>query len=101
MLSSARYPSTLFGPLALPGIAPHSIDVFAVLRACHGAFALLPFLAFTAHMTAVLFHTLVLRTGSSIAWRRGVPNPPPRCRTEPELKSEADGLPARVGIGRI
>lgn len=61
MLSSARYPITLFGPLALPGIAPHTIDVFAVLRACHGAFALLLFLAFTAHMTAVLFHTLVLR----------------------------------------
>lgn len=61
MLSAARYSITLFGPLALPGIAPHSIEVFAVLRECHGAFAVLLFLAFTAHMTAVLFHTLVLR----------------------------------------
>lgn len=61
MLSAARFPITLFGPLALPGIAPHGIDVFAAIRACHGAFAVLLFLAFTAHMTAVLFHTLVLR----------------------------------------
>ncbi|MGV0040094.1 cytochrome b/b6 domain-containing protein [Mycobacterium colombiense] len=61
MLSAARFPITLFGPLALPGIAPRNIDVFAVLRECHNAFALLLFLAFTAHMTAVLFHTLVLR----------------------------------------
>ena len=61
MLSAARFPITLLGPVALPGIAPRNIDVFAVLRECHGAFALLLFLAFTAHMTAVLFHTLVLR----------------------------------------
>lgn len=61
MLSAARFPITMLGPLALPGIAPHSIDVFAVLRECHGAFAFLLFLAFTAHMMAVLFHTLVLR----------------------------------------
>lgn len=61
MLSAARFPVTLLGPVALPGIAPRNIDVFAVLRECHNAFALLLFLAFTAHMTAVLFHTLVLR----------------------------------------
>ena len=61
MLSAARYPITLVGPLRLPGIAPHGIDVFAVLRECHGVFALLLFPTFTAHMCAVLFHTLVLR----------------------------------------
>ncbi|BBY39808.1 cytochrome b [Mycobacterium mantenii] len=61
MLSAARFPITLVGRLALPGIAPRNIDVFAVLRQCHGVLALLLFLAFTAHMTAVLFHTLVLR----------------------------------------
>lgn len=61
MLSAARFPITVLGPLAVPGIAPPNIDVFAVLRACHGAFALLLFLAFTAHVTAVLLHTLVLR----------------------------------------
>ncbi len=61
MLSAARFPVTLFGPLHLPGIAPHNIDVFAVLRECHGASAFLLFLTFTAHMCAVVFHTLVLR----------------------------------------
>ena len=61
MLSAARLPITLWGPLRLPGIAPHNIDVFAVLRECHGAFAFLLFLTFTAHMCAVLFNTLVLR----------------------------------------
>jgi len=61
MLSAARFPITLLGPLALPGIAPRNIDVFAVLRECHSLFALLLFVAFTAHLTAVLFHTLVLR----------------------------------------
>jgi cytochrome b561 len=61
MLSAARFPVTLAGPLRLPGIAPRSIDVFAVLRECHNAFAFLLFLTFTAHMCAVLFHTLVLR----------------------------------------
>ncbi|CQD07639.1 cytochrome b561 family protein [Mycobacterium europaeum] len=60
-LSAARVPVTLVGPVKLPGIAPHSIDVFAVLRECHGAFAVLLFATFTAHVCAVLFHTLVLR----------------------------------------
>jgi len=61
MLSAARLPVTLWGPLRLPGIAPHNIDVYAVLRQCHGVFAFLLFATFTAHMCAVLFHTLVLR----------------------------------------
>jgi len=61
MLSAARFPITLFGPIHLPGIAPHDIDVYAVLRECHGVFAFLLFLTFTAHLCAVLFHTLVLR----------------------------------------
>lgn len=84
MLSSARFPITLLGPLALPGIAPHDVDVFAVLRECHNAFALLLFLAFTAHMTAVLFHTLVLRDrllDRMALWRT---RPPPRRPAEAE-----------------
>ncbi len=60
-LSAARFPITMLGPVRLPGIAPHNIDVFAVLRECHGVFAFLLFATFTAHMCAVLFHTLVLR----------------------------------------
>ena len=61
MLSATRFPVTLFGPVHLPGIAPHNIDVYAVLRECHSVFAFLLFATFTAHMCAVLFHTLVLR----------------------------------------
>lgn len=61
MLSAARFPVTLAGPLRLPGIAPRDIDLFAVLREFHSAFAFLLFATFTAHMCAVLFHTLVLR----------------------------------------
>jgi cytochrome b561 len=45
----------------LPGIAPHNIDVYGVLREAHTVFAFLLFLTFTAHVCAVLFHTLVLR----------------------------------------
>ena len=62
-LSAARLPVTLWGPIRLPGIAPHNIDIYAVLRQCHGVFAFLLFATFTAHMCAVLFHTLVLRDG--------------------------------------
>lgn len=61
MLSAARFPITLLGPLHLPGIAPHNLDVYGVLRVCHSVFAFLLFLTFTAHICAVLFHTLVLR----------------------------------------
>jgi cytochrome b561 len=61
MLSAARRPIVLYGPIHLPGIAPQNISVFAALRLCHTILAFLLFLTFTAHMCAVLFHTLVLR----------------------------------------
>ncbi|OBA58063.1 cytochrome B [Mycobacterium sp. 1100029.7] len=60
-LSAAGLPLTLVGPIRLPGIAPHNVNLYAVLRECHGVFAFLLFAMFTAHMCAVLFHTLVLR----------------------------------------
>jgi cytochrome b561 len=61
MLSAARFPVTLAGPLHLPGIAPYNIDVYAALRQAHNVGAFLLFLTFTAHVCAVLFHTLGLR----------------------------------------
>jgi cytochrome b561 len=61
MLSAARFPVVLMGPIHLPGIAPHNIDVYAALRQTHNVLAALLFLTFTAHVCAVLFHTLVLR----------------------------------------
>jgi cytochrome b561 len=63
MLSAARFPIILAGPLRLPGIAPHDLDLYAVLRQAHNVGAFLLFLTFTAHVCAVLFHTLVLRDG--------------------------------------
>jgi cytochrome b561 len=61
MLSAARFPIIVVGPLRLPGIAPRNLDLYALLRECHGVLAFLLFAAFTAHVCAVLFHTLVLR----------------------------------------
>jgi len=63
MLSAARYPVVLGGPVHLPGIAPHNITLYAALRYSHSILALLLFVTFTAHMSAVLFHTFVLRDG--------------------------------------
>jgi cytochrome b561 len=61
MLSAARFPVTLIGPVHLPGIAPHNIDLYGALRQAHNVLAFLLFLTFTAHVCAVLFHTLGLR----------------------------------------
>jgi cytochrome b561 len=60
-LSAARYPITMVGPFRLFPIAPYNLDVYAALRECHTVLAVLLFLTFTAHICAVLFHTLVLR----------------------------------------
>jgi cytochrome b561 len=61
MLSAARYPIVLYGPLHLFPILPHSVMLYAGLRKAHTVLAYLLFLAFIAHFGAVLFHTLILR----------------------------------------
>jgi cytochrome b561 len=63
MLSAARYPIVLYGPLHLPPILPHSVMLYALLRKAHTVLAYLLFLAFLAHFGAVLFHTIVVRDG--------------------------------------
>jgi cytochrome b561 len=63
MLSAAKYPIVLFGPLRLPSILPHDMMLYAVLRQTHTVLAYLFFLMFLAHFTAILFHTLILRDG--------------------------------------
>jgi cytochrome b561 len=63
MLSAARYPVVLFGPLHLPYILPHNVMLYAVLRKAHTVLAYLFFLTFVAHFGAVLFHTLIVRDG--------------------------------------
>ena len=61
MLSAARYPIVLYGPLHLPPILPHSPMLYAILRKAHTIVAYLFFATFIAHFSAVLFHTLILR----------------------------------------
>jgi len=63
MLSAGGYPVMLGTSLRLPPIFPVSADAFAVLRHLHGAFAMLLFLTFLAHMAAALYHGLIRRDG--------------------------------------
>jgi cytochrome b561 len=63
MLSAADSPVTLVGPVHLFGIAPHGLALYAVLRTAHTVLAYLLFATFTAHICAVLFHTVGLRDG--------------------------------------
>jgi cytochrome b561 len=88
MLSAARYPIVLFGSIRLPPILPHSTWLYTVLRTSHTVFAYLLFFAFMAHLSAVLFHTLVLRDG---LLRRMAPTP----TLEPETRSSGAWHPAR------
>jgi cytochrome b561 len=61
MLSAARYPIVLFGPLQLPPIVPQNPELFTVLRTTHTVLALLLFLTFLAHLGAALMHAFIFR----------------------------------------
>ena len=63
MLSAARYPIVLYGPLELPPILPHDAALYAVLRTAHTVLALLLFATFIAHFGAALMHALIFRDG--------------------------------------
>ena len=81
MLSAARYPIVLFGPIHLPPILPHSLMLYAVLRKTHTIVAYLFFATFIAHFSGVLFHMLIMRDGlidRMVPWRVRGPeiNPP-------------------------
>ena len=82
MLSAARYPIVIYGPLHLPFILPHNAMLYAVLRKAHTILAYLFFLTFIAHFGAILFHTLIVRDG--IFERMAPWNVRPR---EPDLPS--------------
>jgi cytochrome b561 len=78
MLSAARYPIVLYGPIHLPPILPHSPILYAVLRKTHTIVAYLFFATFLAHFSAVLFHTLILRDGlidRMLPWKPRNPTP--------------------------
>jgi cytochrome b561 len=61
MLSAARYPIVLHGPLHLPPILPHNTTLYVILRKLHTIVAYLFFVTFIAHFSAMLFHTLIMR----------------------------------------
>jgi len=72
MLSAARYPIVLYGPLRLPPILPHDLTLYAWLRELHTDLAYLFFAAFLVHFGAALFHGLIRRDGvleSMASWR--------------------------------
>lgn len=74
MLSAARYPIVLYGPVQLPPILPHDLALYAWLRPLHTYLAYLLFATFLAHLGAALFHRLVRRDGvfeSMAPWRSG------------------------------
>jgi len=70
MLSAARYPIVLFGPVHLPFVLPHNAMLYAMLRQLHTILAYLFIAAFLAHFGAILFHTLIVRDG---IWKRMAP----------------------------
>ena len=63
MLSAARYPVVLCGSVHLPFILPHDAMLYATVRRAHTVLAYVLFLAFLAHVGAILFHTLIVRDG--------------------------------------
>ena len=63
MLSAARYPIILYGPLHLPPILPRSLMLYALLRPLHTVLGYLLFATVLVHFGAALFHGLVLRDG--------------------------------------
>ncbi len=73
MLSAGHYPIVLCGSLRLPPILPASPPLYAVLRRTHTVLAYTLFFAFIAHLSGVLFHTLILRDGllrRMASWRK-------------------------------
>src|ERR1700739_1251584 len=61
MLSAGDHPIVMFGPVHLPPILPTNPTLYAVLRQSHTILAFLLFATFLAHLSAVLFHTLIVR----------------------------------------
>ncbi|HEY2589278.1 MAG TPA: cytochrome b/b6 domain-containing protein [Tepidisphaeraceae bacterium] len=61
MLSAGHLPIVMVGRLHLPPILPARPMLYAFLRRTHTALAYLLFLTFAAHLSAVLFHTWIVR----------------------------------------
>ncbi|MDR3510725.1 MAG: cytochrome b/b6 domain-containing protein [Caulobacteraceae bacterium] len=86
MLSAARYPIVLFGPLRLPPILPHDVGLYAALRTTHTVLALLLLATFLAHLGAALTHALVFRD-------EVFPSMAPWARRRVRIEAEAEATP--------
>ena len=71
MLSAAGYPIVLAGSVHLPPIAPHSVVLYAWLRAAHTWLAMALFATVLLHAAAALFHALIRRDGVFASMARG------------------------------
>ena len=77
MLSAARYPVVLYGPIELPPILPQNAALYATLRNVHTVLAFLLFATFVVHFAAALMHALIYRDGvfpSMASWKPGTAN---------------------------
>ena len=92
MLSAARYPIVLFGPVRLPPILPHSLAVYAFLRPLHTVLGYALFATILAHFAAALMHALIFRdgvfqsmasVGRKAGWDEAVPGRAQRSSTRP------------------
>jgi cytochrome b561 len=63
VVSAARYPVVLYGPIHLPPILPKNAALYTVLLQTHQVLAFLLLATIAAHLAGVLFHTLVVRDG--------------------------------------
>lgn len=71
MLSAGGYPIVLGGGVHLPPIAPHSVVLYAWLRAAHTWLAMALFATILVHVAAALFHALIRRDGVFASMARG------------------------------
>lgn len=81
MLSAGHSPIVMAGPLHLPPILPANPMLYALLRKTHTILAYLLFVTFLAHLSAVLFHTLIIRDGllhRMALWSIRPPNSKPK-----------------------
>jgi cytochrome b561 len=71
MLSAGGYPVVLSPGIQLPPIAPHSVTLYAWLRAAHTWVALALYATVLLHFAAALFHGLIRRDGVFSSMARG------------------------------
>jgi cytochrome b561 len=98
MLSAARYPVVLFGPVHLPFILPHDATLYAVLRKAHTVLAYFFLLTILAHVGAILFHTLIVRDGMlkrMAPWNVWQPQPGAATRRDAAEPPDAGPLVAK------